>query len=298
MGRDTGIQWTEATFNPFRGCSKVSPGCTNCYAEALSDRNHKVMGRWGPKGTRVLASESMWKEPLKWNRQAAERGRPMLVFCASLADVFEDWTGQMTDSQERPLWQFRGPPVQYSPLLAPNAGEHQYTLAAARERLWDLIRRTGWLRWQLLTKRPENIPRMMPGGAWPNVWLGTSVESQDYAWRIDALVDAPQEVPVRFVSAEPLLGPLTLWEQLPGIQWVIIGGESGGAARPFHLGWATSLIAQCRDADVPCFLKQVGRRPMRDSRYPLDLVFDKAHGADPVDWPADLPGVRQMPLLT
>lgn len=298
MGKDSNIQWTNHTFNGWRGCVKVSPACTHCYAEALAKRNPKVLGVWGANGTRVLASESKWQEVLAWDRAAAAAGRPALVFSFSLADVFEDWAGPMTDSQGRALWCCTDGPV--TSYLATDGdsrelpGTTPYTLGVARARLWDLIRRTPNLRHQLLTKRPENVPRMMPPGDWPNVWLGTTVESQEYAWRIDALREAPQRVPVRFVSAEPLLGPLQLWDALPGIQWLIVGGESGSAARPFRLGWAESLVAQCRDAGVPCFVKQLGRDPVESQGRRWPLNHDAGHGGDMRDFPATL-CVRQFP---
>lgn len=182
-------------FNPWRGCTKVSRGCANCYAEAGSKRNPAVLGVWGDAGTRVIASESYWRLPLKWDRQAAKAGERRRVFCASLADVFED----------RP------------------------ELVSPRQRLFRLIGDTPYLDWLLLTKRPENVLRMthdewcppVPGHVsqnagdghswkWPsNVWLGVSVEDQQRAdERIPILLQTPAAV--RFLSCEPLLGPLDL----------------------------------------------------------------------------------------
>jgi protein gp37 len=261
MAERTGISWTDATFNPWRGCAKVSDGCKNCYAETFSGRNPAVLGVWGPNGTRPVAAESAWRQPRAWDRKAARDGVRRRVFCASLSDVFED----------RP------------------------DLEAPRARLWDLIRATPHLDWQVLTKRPELIGKLMPAGAWPNVWLGTSVESQEWAWRIDALGDAPQEVPVRFLSAEPLLGPLTLWDVLGGIQWVIVGGESGGEARPCRLAWVRDLVIQCEDRNVAVFVKQLGRRPVLPDRPGLfPVAIADAKGGDVEEFPADL-RVRRFP---
>ena len=235
----TKIEWTATirpdgtiepgfTFNPFRGCTKVSAGCANCYAETLSKRNPKTLGVWGPKGTRVVAAESMWKEPLKWDRKAKELGVRYRVFCASLADVFEDWQGAMVDSDgvdicichECGEWMSfvqqgcrEGCEAQRLP--------RRLTMQDVRVRLFKLIDATPNLDWLVLTKRPENITRMMPeyhpcgrNGCEvlhirPNVWLGTSVEDQAAAdERIPHLLQVPAAV--RFLSMEPLLGEVSL----------------------------------------------------------------------------------------
>lgn len=296
MGVETKIQWTHHTFNPWRGCTKVSPGCKNCYAERQSARNPAVLGEWGPQGTRVLASLNKQHEPLQWSDLLARDYQTKeLVFCASLADVFEDWSGQMTDSKKRPLWVSRSGVATED---CTYSGE-PFTLDHARKRLWNLINCTPNLVWQLLTKRPENIARMMPWGKWSNVWLGVSVEDQEYTWRLDALAEAREhiECPVGFISAEPLLGPLSLWDQLPGVEWVIVGGESGSQARTLYTSWVRSLIAQCQHAQTPIFVKQMGREAVDDgvsSRMRLRLVNDPGHGGDERDWPKDL-RVRQFP---
>jgi protein gp37 len=284
---ETKIQWAHYTFNPWRGCAKVSPGCAHCYAEAQSVRNPKVLGVWGPGGTRPVAAESYWRQPLKWDREAAAAGERRRVFCASLADVFED----------RP------------------------ELVAPRDRLFDLIDHTPSLDWLLLTKRPENVLRMWPQKDSadiiyeqqrhgtpplahfyrPNVWLGVSVEDQQRAdERIPLLLQTPAAV--RFLSVEPLLGPVNVQhacknlcpqcrgagevidseeggiicgcpcERLVGLHWIICGGESGPHARPCHLEWVRSLVQQCRAAGVACFTKQLGSNPVRDGRTPGSLV--------------------------
>jgi len=177
MGERTDIQWCDHTFNPWRGCQRVSPGCHNCYAETLSRRNPKVLGEWGPTGLRAIASESYWKQPLAWDRAAKKAGERRRVFCASLADVFEDHPG----------------------------------LEAPRARLWEIVDATPNLDWLVLTKRPENIGDMVPD-VWNetppgHLWLGVSCEDQPRAdERIWRLLQTPAAV--RFVSAEPLLaGP-------------------------------------------------------------------------------------------
>jgi protein gp37 len=288
MGRNTGIEWCEATFNPWRGCQKVSPGCEHCYAETLSRRNPKVLGEWGPGGTRVIASESAWREPPRWDRAARAAGVRRRVFCASLADVFED----------RP------------------------ELVAPRVRLFHLISETRHLDWLLLTKRPENVrrfrggdgvPRSWPENMPPNVWLGVSAEDQRRAdERIPLLLQTPAAV--RFVSAEPLLGPVDLsavrhqlgaesfatvnvlvekdslnrGHDRPRLDWVIVGGESGPGARPMRLEWARSLVTQCREAGVAVFCKQIG------TVAAWDLGSRDAKGGRMEDWPVDL-RVREFP---
>lgn len=299
MAEQSKIQWTDNTFNPWRGCTKVSPGCAHCYAERGAARSPAVLGIWGDAGTRVMASDAMWREPLKWQRRAEQTGSRERVFCASLADVFEAWDGGLQTSQGVAIWKRHDGSWTTSDHYTDTV---RLTLSDARARLWDLIRRTPMLTWQVLTKRPENIARMLPAGDYPNLWLGVTVENEDYRWRVDALAEARQQVrcPVGFVSAEPLLGPLTLGAKLASIDWLIVGGESGGGARPFLLDWVRSLIAQCRAARVACFVKQLGRSPAdtdaAGTRIPLRLRSDPAHGGDWFEWPSDL-CVRQFPRL-
>lgn len=158
MGQDSKIEWTHHTFNPWRGCTKVSDGCKHCYAETMSKRNPSVLGVWGPRGRRVVAAESYWRQPLAWNCDAEQAGERRRVFCASLADVFE------------------GPETM--------PAESWPVVEAARARLWRLIEVTPWLDWLLLTKRPVNAAQnsYVPitwWERWPdNVWIGTSVENQ------------------------------------------------------------------------------------------------------------------------
>lgn len=304
--KDSKIQWCHSTFNPWRGCTKVSPGCANCYAEKQSRRNPKVLGVWGDQGTRVIAAESYWRMPLTWNREAAAAGERHRVFCASLADVFED----------RP------------------------ELVAPRVRLFHLIQETPHLDWLLLTKRPENVirfrggdgvPRSWPENMPPNVWLGTSVEDQKRAdERIPHLLQVPARV--RFLSCEPLLGPVDLtrlchgkvnsltgdlcsnggeWlEQGPSVSWVIAGGESGAGARECNIGWIRSLRDQCQAAGVAFFCKQLGRAPYVDhsppgvaaiaAKYGVGplvaefLALKDPKGGSPEEWPDDL-RIREVP---
>ena len=304
MAENSNIEWCHHTFNPWRGCTKVSAGCAHCYAETNSHRNPKLFGEWGPGKPRSLASEAMWKEPLRWNdracRQRIKNGqvhtytgfwqpggdpanleyntqlpdgtyakmkpaewdtlpphRPR-VFCASLADWLDD---------EAPIEWFK--------------------------RLLELIHKTPHLDWLLLTKRIENwrtrleatdhdvifdtadfvASEWLAGRPPTNIWLGTSVENQAAAdTRIPELLKIPARI--RFLSCEPLLGPVDISWSFPqtdpillatmltkpqeGINWVIVGGESGPHARPMRPAWAESLQLQCEDTDTPFLFKQWG----------------------------------------
>lgn len=339
MGADTKIQWTDYTFNPWRGCTKIAPGCANCYAERESRRFPAMRGIWGPSGTRVRASDAMWKEPLKWDRAAAERMAKFLpdqrdgvarprVFCASLADVFESWDGDICDHKGRRLRVNRDKPSAY---LHETPG---YSFASARPARMDDLRRdlfalidaTPNLDWLLLTKRPENIRRMWPrysfdacltgdcqhdtqaecDAAGPvldrdNVWLGTSVSDQTTAdAMLPELLKCRDLAPVLFASYEPALGPAYLeeylWSQQGGesayLDWVIVGGESGAHARPFVMGWAKDTIRQCREAGAACFVKQLGAKPT--NREGIGHIFRDKKGGDWSEWPEDL-RVREFP---
>ena len=230
MGKNSTIEWTDHTFNPWWGCAKVSTGCENCYAETWAKRvGEKV---WGKNQDRRFFGENHWSEPLKWNTDAAKEQHRRRVFCASMADVFEA-------REDLNPW---------------------------RERLWTLVGNTPWLDWLLLTKRPENIGRNVPWvNDWPkNVWLGTTVENQESAnQRLPMLLRFPASC--RFLSCEPLLGPVDLsaWtfkrpQHLHSIDWVIAGGESGANARAMLPGWALSLRDQCKKSGIPFNFKQWG----------------------------------------
>lgn len=252
---ETTIEWCDYTFNGWEGCQKVGPGCDNCYAEA---RNVRFTGgtNWGPGAPRRRTSAANWRKPITWNRLAEGAAVRPRVFCSSLADVF--------DNAVDPQW---------------------------RADLFELIRATPNLDWLLLTKRPGNIAKMLPvpfdfDKHYPNVWLGCTVVNQAEADRdIPKLLAVPAAV--RFLSMEPLLGPVdlgTIWLRKDGervtalsarlgdyvqpltgcftysprINWVIVGGESGPHARPMHPDWARSLRDQCAAAGVPFLFKQWG----------------------------------------
>jgi protein gp37 len=225
MGEVTGIQWCHHTFNPWIGCQKVSPGCDHCYAEAQNSFRKWNGGAWGPHSPRKRTSESYWKQPWRWAIQAAERQERRRVFCASLADVFDN--------------------------KAPEG---------ARDDLFHMIRHTPTLDWLLLTKRPDNIRKMLPtdwDNGYGNVWLGVTAEDQKhYDRRWSLLRNIPAAV--RFISYEPALGPLKItghWGQRP--DWIICGGESGPKARYMEPQWAYALRDECRRLDVSFFMKQM-----------------------------------------
>jgi protein gp37 len=223
MAHNSRIEWTDHTFNPWWGCTKVSPGCDNCYAETWARRTGHTI--WGHKAHRRLLSEAYWQQPHAWDREAASKARRARVFCASMADVFE-WRPELT-------------PI--------------------RARLWKVIAETPHLDWLLLTKRPHLVSRLVPWGEeWPaNVWLGTTVEDQRWAEkRLPHLAEIPAKT--RFLSCEPLLGPINFAPWRKAIHWVIAGGESGHAARPSDPQWFRSIRNQCQRFSIPFHFKQWG----------------------------------------
>jgi protein gp37 len=328
MSENTKIEWCDHTWNPWRGCTKVSPGCANCYAERQSKRNSKVLGQWGPGAPRVLAKN--WGDPLKWNRKFAPIEMVNAIgerFTVSVRKPtvfpsFCDWLDDEVDVK----W---------------------------LERFLELIHKTQHLNWLLLTKRPENfvnrlreVQRHMTVDpldivdridAWisgyrvpQNVWIGTSVEDQQRAnERIPELLDIPAKL--RFLSVEPLLGPVYL--RLPsrsfgfpshitkeghavgmpqGLHWVIVGGESGPKSRSCNVEWIRSIVNQCKVSGVPCFVKQLGSRvidPFTTCAHTVQfnqcwpdgtetnghhVLLTHPKGGAPSEWPEDL-RVRQFP---
>jgi protein gp37 len=231
MAENSKIEWTDHTFNPWIGCQKVSPGCDHCYAESLSKRYGWV--EWGPHGQRKRTSEANWKKPRQWAKAARTSGRRPRVFCASLADVF--------DNQAPQEW---------------------------RDDLFRVIQETPELDWLLLTKRPENIAKMLPvawishpDGVQKNVWLGTTCEDQaayDQRWPILSKVPAT----IHFISYEPAIGPLRINGALVP-DWLICGGESGPGARYMLPAWAVDIRNDCERVGTYFFMKQMtGKKPI------------------------------------
>lgn len=322
MGGKTGIQWTDATWNPLRGCSRVSEGCRNCYAEKVAARfsgpgaPYEGLAEVGAKGARWNGQIKLVHEhlgdPLRWRK-------PRRIFVNSMSDLFHEAV-----------------PFEY---IAAVFG----VMAAAREHTFQILTKRPkralaffeWLdhpvfdgrapfdvcaRYAIRRLDPKIIGRsrlMDPTAPWPppNVWLGVSVEDQATAdTRIPILLDLPAAM--RFISAEPLLGPICFggrdgWlsgtrssSAGPGIDWVIVGGESGPGARVCDVAWVRMIVAQCQEARTACFVKQLGAKPVAvprcaegrlgagDLYVPVDLIDRK--GGDPEEWPKNL-RVRQMP---
>lgn len=225
MARDSRIEWTDHTFNPWWGCTKVSPACDHCYAEAWARR--VGLDIWSAGSPRRFLSDAYWDQPKRWNKAAEDTGTRARVFCASMADVFEWKKG----------------------------------LSPWRERLWSLIDDTPSLDWLLLTKRPHLVRRLAPwSDDWPdNVWLGATVEDQKWVGKRLPHLTA-NAAQVRFLSCEPLLGGICLEEWLAqgAVQWVIAGGESGPKARPSDPAWFLGVRDQCVTHGTAFHFKQWG----------------------------------------
>jgi protein gp37 len=214
MALSSSIEWTESTWNPLTGCTKVSPGCANCYAERMALRL-KAMGNLNyANGFSVTMHENVLELPLQWRK-------PQTIFVNSMSDLFHE------DVPE------------------------EFVL-----RVFDVMRRADWHRFQILTKRSRRLVDLSPRLPWmPNIWMGVSVEDQDHTFRIDHLQRTGANV--KFLSLEPLLGPISSLS-LEEIDWVIVGGESGPRSRPMKESWVIDIRNQCQEAKVPFFFKQWG----------------------------------------
>ncbi len=238
------IEWTEATWNPIAGCAVLSPGCTNCYAMRMAARL-QAMGMAKYAGTtrksgkrhvwtgRVNVDMAALTAPLAWKK-------PQRIFVNSMSDLFQDEAAE-----------------------------------ALIRQVWNIMEQAHWHSFQVLTKRPERMLDILSKSDFPtlrNVWLGTSVESQDYLGRIDLLRQVP--ACVRFVSFEPLLGPI-IDPNLAGIHWAIVGGESGPRARPMQEWWVEQLHDSCQQQGVVFFFKQWGgKRKKRSGRVFKDRIWN------------------------
>lgn len=214
MASTSSIEWTDATWNPVTGCSKVSPGCARCYAERMAHRLRAMGVERYRNGFDVTLQEDLVGAPLRWRK-------PKMVFVNSMSDLFHD---DVPDDFIVSVFK---------------------TMVEAH-----------WHIFQVLTKRPERLLRLSDRIEWgPNIWMGVSVENRRYRSRIDSLREVPAAV--RFLSVEPLLGPLGQVD-LSGIHWVIVGGESGPGARPMKIAWAREVRDMCVRDEVPFFFKQWG----------------------------------------
>lgn len=214
MANRSSIEWTESTWNPITGCTKISPGCKHCYAERMAKRL-KAMGQPNyANGFKLTMHDHVLEMPLSWKT-------PQTIFVNSMSDLFH-----------------KDIPLEFI------------------QSVFDVMHQAHWHRFQILTKRSERLLELSPKLEWtPNIWMGVSVENQDYTFRIDRLRETGAHV--KFLSLEPLLGPLP-GLNLEKIDWVIVGGESGPGARPMDPSWVTEIRDQCLQAQVPFFFKQWG----------------------------------------
>jgi len=220
MGKDSAIEWTDATWNPWMGCTKVSAGCKNCYM-------FREQIRYGHDPTKIRGSKTTRRDPLKWKE-------PRTIFVCSWSDFAHE--------DVPPSW---------------------------IDEAWEIIRKANHHTYMILTKRPNELKQILPddwGEGWPHVRVGVSVENDDNMWRLVALEDI--RAAVRYVSIEPLLGPLPqLYSFFPTVDWVIVGGESGPNFRPMKREWVTDIREQCIEHGIPFFFKQwAGISPKKDPR--------------------------------
>lgn len=216
MATNSNIEWTESTWNPLTGCSKVSPGCKNCYAERLAVRLHAMGQPNYVNGFELTMHEHALELPLRWKK-------PQTIFVNSMSDLFQEDV-----------------PIKFI------------------QKVFDVMKGAHWHRYQILTKRSERLLELSSQLNWTsNIWMGVSVENEDYTFRIDHLRETGARI--KFLSLEPLLGPLNNLN-LEHIDWVIVGGESGPGARPMHKSWVIDILEQCQKAEVPFFFKQWGGR--------------------------------------
>ena len=304
MGKDSKIGWTNNSWNPWIGCLKLSPACRECYAESWVNRFGGDFSKM-----RKVTSEQNWKEPIKWNRDAAEERKRYRVFCASLADVFEEWGGPMLNHEGAQLFNDRsnGHHWNRTEKIAKGMGEGAVTMDDVRKRVFTEFAPLPFLDKLFLTKRPQNIVPMIErivGIEWwkencaAQSWLGTTVENQEYAEkRIPELVKCRDLARVLFLSVEPMLGPVDLSRWLaietdrngkwraeskfglsPEVGWIIVGAESGPKRRPMDLAWARDLRDQCKAARVPFFCKQLeidGKVTDDVAKFPEDLQIQE-----------------------
>jgi protein gp37 len=214
MATQSKIEWTESTWNPVTGCTKVSPGCKHCYAERLAMRLQAMGQANYANGFELTIHEQALRLPLQWKK-------PQIIFVNSMSDLFH-----------------KDVPVEF--IL----------------RVFEIMQRASWHQFQILTKRSDRLLELDPILPWePHIWMGVSVENQDCAFRIDHLRETGSKI--KFLSLEPLLGPLQSLD-LNGIDWVIVGGESGPGARPMNPSWVVDIRNQCQKAKAPFFFKQWG----------------------------------------
>jgi protein gp37 len=246
MATNSPIEWTEATWNPLTGCTKISPGCKNCYAERMSKRLQAMGTANYVNGFQLTLHRHALELPLSWKK-------PQRIFVNSMSDLF-----------------------------------HKDVPDVFVRDVFDVMRRAHWHQFQVLTKRAERVEELSDSLPWPaNVWQGVSVENADYTFRVDHL--RRTGAAVKFLSVEPLLGPIDELD-LTGIDWVIVGGESGPGCRPMRYAWVKRLQELCKEASVPMFFKQTGEKLAREEGY------KSRKGCDAAEWPKTW-RVREFPSL-
>lgn len=214
MGKNSRIEWTETTWNPVTGCTKISPGCMNCYAERMSNRLRMMGAKRYRNGFKVMLHDDVVEAPLKWKK-------PQMVFVNSMSDLF---------LQDIPF--------------------------SFIKKVFNIMNEAHWHTYQVLTKRADRLLELNQELSWaPNIWMGVTVENGDYVHRIDCL--RRTNAHIRFLSIEPFLGPIPKLD-LEGIDWVIVGGESGPGARPMDREWVLDIRDRCQKSGVPFFFKQWG----------------------------------------
>ena len=239
MATNSSIEWTESTWNPLTGCTKISPGCKHCYAERMALRLQAMGQPHYADGFKLTLHEDSLELPLRWKK-------PQTIFVNSMSDLFH-----------------KDVPVKFI------------------QKMFDVMRRAHWHRFQILTKRSDRLLELNPQINWPvNVWMGVSVENDDYTFRIEHLRATGAET--KFLSLEPLLGPLPKLD-LREMDWVIVGGESGPGARPMDTFWATDIRDQCSRASVPFFFKQWGGVQKKKTGRMLEgRTWDEMPAAQPL----------------
>jgi protein gp37 len=248
MGKETGISWTDSTFNAWWGCTEVSPACDNCYAREVAARFWPKENLWSKDGPRRFFPEKHWRQLFAWDDTAFRRDVKRKVFVNSMADLFED-------RRDLDVW---------------------------REKLFGMVSRTPALIYQLLTKRADCIERLAPKEwlekGWPsNVWMGVTAENQR-RWDERVPILRKLGAKVKWVSAEPLLGDLV--DDYKGIDWVVVGGESGPGARRMDPSWASNILVRCTSAGTKYFMKQKG------AVLAAELGCKEKSGKNPAEWPA------------
>ena len=319
MGRKTGIEWTDRTFNPWRGCEKIAAGCLHCYAARDSRKNPAILGSWAPGAPRVVAPDKYWAQLDAWDREAKYRGDPLLVFCASMADVFEDNSGHLVTTKGDVVF------ADQDGRIGPQFTARLARLKDVRKKLFDEIPLRPKLIFQLLTKRIGLVPQQLDElgvRSLPTSWIGASAANhRETIQAVEGLEAVADRFALSFLSLEPLVGPVELGAILKNRKapdWVIVGGESAGpgeTARPCAIEWIWEIVLVCRELGIDCFVKQLGSFAITENANLWDLPIGSLEdvgradapaaaarlrlqdkkGGDPFEWPIPV-DVREFPI--